>query len=163
MLGRMKSLYTPRDFDSLCGRLAALSPDSPRRWGRMTAHGAVCHLADAFKAIMGEGIRPAIPNSDDVSLLIKARRIAGRLYALTSPLPWPKGVPTSRVVDQERDGTPPGDWDADMADLQAAMGRFRDRDGRDLPPHVLFGSLNRGEWGRWAYRHVDHHLRQFSA
>jgi len=66
-------------------------------------------------------------------------------------------------VDQERDGTPPGDWDADLADLQAAMGRFRDRDGRDLPPHVLFGALTRGEWGRWAYRHVDHHLRQFSA
>ena len=84
-----------------------------------------------------------------------------RLYALVFPLPWPKSVPTAAAADQNRDGTPPGDFHQDVASLKAAMERFRDRNARDMPSHVYFGRMSRGEWGRWGYRHMDHHLRQF--
>jgi hypothetical protein len=29
-------------------------------------------------------------------------------------------------------------------------------------PHPMFGKLNRSQWGRFMYVHIDHHLRQFS-
>jgi hypothetical protein len=27
--------------------------------------------------------------------------------------------------------------------------------------HPVFQKMSAAEWGRWAYRHVDHHARQF--
>jgi hypothetical protein len=29
------------------------------------------------------------------------------------------------------------------------------------PAHGLFGTMSLRDWQRWAYRHTDHHLRQF--
>jgi hypothetical protein len=29
--------------------------------------------------------------------------------------------------------------------------------------HPLFGGMSDGAWLRWAYLHIDHHLRQFGA
>ena len=158
----MKSIYRPADFDGLTARLDALAPDSSRQWGRMSPHGAVCHLTDALRLIMGERDR-TVQFATNRSLGARIKAGLARVYALTSHLPWPKGVPTSGSADQERDGTQPGDWHEDMTTLLGAMERFRDRGGRDLPPHIMFGPLSSGEWGRWGYRHVDHHLRQFGA
>jgi hypothetical protein len=30
-------------------------------------------------------------------------------------------------------------------------------------PHPIFGPMSNSSWLRWAYRHLDHHLRQFGA
>jgi len=163
MLAAMKSLYRPSDFQALSRRLDSLRPDSPRQWGRMSPGGAVCHLTDAYKGLLGERSRPAPAHTGPASLRARTAKLVRRLYGLTSPLPWPKGIPTPAPVDQEKGGTPPGVFEDDVEALRAAMTRFRDRDGRDMAPHVLFGKLTRGEWGRWAYRHMDHHLRQFGA
>jgi hypothetical protein len=27
--------------------------------------------------------------------------------------------------------------------------------------HAVFGAMTATDWYRWAYRHTDHHLRQF--
>ena len=34
---------------ALVARLHRLAPDSARRWGRMNAHQAICHLSDSFR------------------------------------------------------------------------------------------------------------------
>ena len=149
----MKSLFQPRCHDEIVARLGALRPDSERLWGRMTPHQAVCHLSDSFKAILRD--RPLSPIPLDV------RRRIMRFMAFTSPMPWPKGVPTSPEVDAEQGGTPPGDFGADVRDLTELLGRFVDSDGRTLDPHYFWGDMSRGEWGRYGYRHMDHHLRQF--
>lgn len=86
-----------------------------------------------------------------------------RFVAFTVPMQWPRGVPTSAAVDAEKEGTPPGDFDVDVAELERLLERFVGTDGRTLPPHYVWGDMSRGEWGRYAYRHVDHHLRQFGA
>src|ERR1700730_18570769 len=36
----------------LVSRVARLTPESARHWGRMTSHQAVCHLRDSFRAVM---------------------------------------------------------------------------------------------------------------
>ena len=54
------------------------------------------------------------------------------------------------------------DFAADLRSLEAATARFLEAvEKGTLPPHYLFGMLTRAQWGRWAYRHMDHHLRQF--
>ena len=151
----MRNIFEPRRHAELVARLERLRPDSPRQWGRMTPHQAVCHLSDSFRAILHD--RPLPPRRLD------ARRRLTRFVAFTLPLPWPKGVPTSAAVDAEKDGTPPGDFEADVAELIELLRRFVDSDARTLEPHYVWGAMSRGEWGRYGYRHVDHHLRQFGA
>ena len=119
----------------------------------MSPHQAVCHLNDAFKATLGD--RPVKPRPMDFK-----RRLT-RFVAFTLPVPWPKGVPTSPEVDAEKGGTPPGDWTADLEELKALIQRFVATDGRDLPTHHVWGDMSRGVCGRYGYRHLDHHLRQF--
>ena len=157
----MKTIFRDRDFEELTRRLDSLRPDSPRGWGTMSAHGAVCHLTDSLRIMLGE--RDAEGDDGHVPRPGAVMRFIGKLYALTSPLPWPKGVPTAAAADQQRGGTPPGDFDTDVLSLKQALERFRHRDGQGMPFHVYFGHMSRSQWGRWAYRHTDHHLRQFGA
>ncbi len=150
----MKTLFDSVRHQELVDRLGYLRPDSPRRWGRMTAPQMLCHLSDSFQLVMGE-------QASDFRADTLFNRTLGRLMAVTLPIPWPKGLPTSPDADQEQKGTPPGDFAADVARLIADMERFGARGGQDMPPHLALGHLSMGEWGRWGYRHMDHHLRQF--
>lgn len=133
-------------------RLDRLAPETPRRWGRMNAHQMVCHLADLFRFGMGERDGPALGSRLHHTLV--------KWWAVTVPLRWPHGFPTARQFDQEREGTPPDVFEADLADLIDLIHRFSDP-LTPLDTHPLFGPLKRSEWGRWGFRHVDHHLRQF--
>ncbi|MDH5758995.1 MAG: DUF1569 domain-containing protein [Gemmatimonadota bacterium] len=149
----MKTLFDPQWRNAIEDRLGALRPDSARLWGRMTPNQAVCHLTDGFRAALGE--RPIEPMGTVL------HRTLIRFVAFTLPLRWMEGAPTAPEFDQERSGTPPVDFSTDVEALRAALGRFVATSGKGLPPHAVFGDFTRGEWGRWGYRHMDHHLRQF--
>jgi hypothetical protein len=83
-----------------------------------------------------------------------------RWIALHLPLRWPAGIETVPEINQEIGGTSPGDFVADLAELEARVKQFAaPRDG--WPVHPIFGRMSEAEWLRWAYLHVDHHLRQF--
>ena len=151
----MRNMFHLADYGDLQSRLDALTPASSRRWGRMTPHQVLCHLNDWFLAVLGErplNIRPPT---------LKTRVI--RFIAFTSPMSWPKGVQTSKRLDAEQEGTPPGEFEDDMARLRNLMARFVKSDVDSLNPHYKWGTLSRGVWGRYGYRHMDHHLRQFGA
>ena len=72
-----------------------------------------------------------------------------------------QGVPTRPEVDQEKDGTRPGDFDQDKARLVKVFRRFANSD-MSGQAHPIFGPLTNAQWQRWGYLHTDHHLRQFS-
>lgn len=149
----MSNLHDPAARDELLQRIESLTPESQRQWGRMSPHGMVCHLNDAFLASFGERDAKGRGN-------ILHRTII-RFIAFSTPMPWPPGAKTLPEFDQEIGGTPPEEFAADVARLRSHIERFHDSKGQGLAPHPVFGSLTKGEWGRWGYRHVDHHLRQF--
>jgi hypothetical protein len=136
-------------------RVATLRPDSPRRWGRMDAHGMVCHLNDMFRHALGDRPGPPVVGGP-------LHRTVVKWWALGVPIRWPHGFPTARQFDQEREGTRPAAFEADRDDLVALIHRVADP-AATLGAHPLFGPLTRAEWGRWGFRHTDHHLRQFGA
>ena len=135
-------------------RLRALRPDSARQWGRMSPHQTLCHLSDAFRMAVNE--RAVAPIAGGFKPIVK-------FIALRLPLAWPKGrIRTIPEADQGKDGTPPVEFEADRAELLALISRFCDAGpGGRCATHPLFGSMNDDLWGRWAYRHMDLHLRQF--
>ncbi len=152
----MKNLINQENKTEILRRLQQLRPDSERRWGRMSPHQAVCHLSDAFRVTMGAkeaGERP-------VPKLLS--RTVVKWIALKAPLKWPQGVKTRPAVDQEVGGTKPVEFARDVQELEALIERFT-RAQKDFQPptHPIFGQMSEQDWQRWAYLHMDHHLRQF--
>jgi hypothetical protein len=149
----MKTLARPRDKAELLERLRRVRPDSARRWGRMSAHQMICHSSDAVRMATGEKV------VRDASGFLQ--RTIVKWFALYFPLPWPPGIPTRPEIDPLRGGSPPTEFDADVAALArlieecTAPGRLEGRF------HPFLGRLSESEWLRWSYRHLDHHLRQF--
>ena len=131
-------------------RIERLTPDTPRKWGRMTSHQMVCHLTDGYRMSSGERKPNAVDNLFSRSIV--------RLVALHTPLAWPKGIKTVAEADQEQGGTKPAEWDRDLAELLRRIDAFKAVEGY---PHPIFGRLTTNEWDVWGFRHADHHLHQF--
>lgn len=59
-------------------------------------------------------------------------------------------------------GTRPGILEADRARVVAALEAIAHSEGTGLEPrHGILGTMTLRDWQRWAYKHADHHLRQF--
>jgi hypothetical protein len=150
----MRNYWNAADREQLLTRILTVHPSSPRRWGKMTPHQMICHLADAFRG--ATGLRPVKPRSYGFERPVK-------WFALYVPVPWPPNYPTPREIDQARgEGTPPTTFAHDRDALLALMQRFTPETTRGRS-HPLWGTMSEWEWGRWGYLHTDHHLRQFSA
>ena len=146
----MASLWQEAARRQLRERLAALRPDAPSRWGKMNGPQMLAHVNDALRMATGE--LPVAPRKLPV-------RFPPLKQLLIYVLPFPKGVPTAREllgrIDQAQ-------FAQEAAAFPEMLERFASRPAdAPLPDHPAFGPLTRRAWGVLAYRHVDHHFRQF--
>lgn len=147
------SLDNAADRQAILNRLGKLRAESPRQWGKMNAHQAVCHLCDSFRGVMGERTLSGTPMW--IGKVVK-------WVALYSPLTWTRGTPTMPEVDQMKLGTKPVEFAADVSELRQLEERFS-RVPHDFTwkPHPFFGEMSERDWMRWGWLHMDHHFRQF--
>lgn len=147
----MSSVADPRVLARLVQRLEALRPDTPRRFGTLTPGEMLCHLGDGPPNILGRPPAAGAP-------LRRLRKWVG----LRSPLPWPHGARTAPHSDPRAGGTKPTDFERDRRRAIAELRRLALAPDAELTAsHAVFGRMTASDWKRWAYRHADHHLRQF--
>ena len=149
----MKTVADPVVVGGLVERLRALNPQTPRRWGTMTANEMLCHLGDAAEMVLRT--RPR------VKPVPVRRRTLFKALVLWSPIRFPHGVPTNPQHDPKADGTKPVLFEKDRERAIAALERIAAAPGELEPVHGLFGTMSVADWQRWAWKHTDHHLRQF--
>lgn len=147
----MKNLHDTATMAGMKARVEKLDYRSAALWGTFDAHGVICHLQDTFKYSLG--INEAAAELEKGPPMFLRHLI--RLY-----VPIPKGkVQTSPVFLAAK----PGDWDKDKAQLLELMDKFlAAREQEAWPMHPFFGDLDGLAWARVMWRHLDHHLRQFS-
>lgn len=144
----MPSIRNAAARAGLAARLRRVTPTTTPGWGRFTAPQMVCHLSDQLRVALGE-----IPSRDRSTLLM---RTAIKWLVVHTGFRAPPGkVRTSR----EMLTTSPGDWGADLATCEALLERLAD--SATPAAHPAFGPLSPAEWGIVAWKHFDHHLRQF--
>ena len=80
-------------------------------------------------------------------------------FALRTPIPWMRNLPTGAGVDPHREGTQPSTLEADRARAIRLLHQLAASSA--TPPHPVFGPMSVADWRRWGYLHTDHHLRQF--
>ena len=153
----MKTLARPEDKQEILRRLRTVRPDSARQFGKMSAHQAICHLSDSFRAVMG---RRAVSDASTFFF-----RTVVKWIALYGPFRWPTGIATRPELDQVAgQGTAPAEFERDVAELVALVEEVTAAAGSFAwHAHPRFGRMPDSDWMRWAYLHMDHHLRQFGA
>jgi len=144
-----QSLTNARSREELIERLDRLSPDAAPLWGSMTPHRMLAHLADWM--LMASGDIKTAP----VKHLLRHppfKQLA--IYWL----PFPRGVMTSPELLARK----PAAWDVERAAIRERVQAYEKLDPKaKWPEHPVFGRMSARAWCVFAYRHMDHHLRQF--
>jgi hypothetical protein len=148
----MKNLFEAAEVEELKERLAQLSADSERQWGKMNPAQMLAHCSATIGMAMGKITPPRI--------------LVGRLFGrLAKKSLIVNGTPMRRNSMTEKSCLV-----ADERDFAVERQRLResiDRFATGGPgvctkhPHFFFGPLTPLEWATLMYQHLDHHLRQF--
>lgn len=135
---------------SVVTRIAQLSPSAMPAWGRMSAPQMLAHCADALR--MAYGDLPCAAKN------VPLARLGIVKWLILNVIPFPKSAPTAR----ELIARPPSEWGAEREAIVGLIERFAQEAPRATwPPHPLFGPMTGPQWGLLAWKHLDHHLRQF--
>jgi hypothetical protein len=144
----MKSVWNKAARENLLHRIDKLTPDTRAKWGKFTAPQMVAHLTEAMRMALGE-------------LPVKSRNTIFRRFPIKQFIiylaPFPKGAPTAPELLA---GTP-AEWNAAVQTLKETINRFALGNHQRFPEHPAFGTISRRGWGVLAYKHIDHHLKQF--
>jgi hypothetical protein len=87
-------------------------------------------------------------------------RTAFAKWIVFSNIPWPKGAATPIEANVHKNRFVLSDIEIEKKDLLTYLDRVRS--AQELRPHPFFGPLTKKEWDRLIYKHIDHHLKQFS-
>ena len=82
-------------------------------------------------------------------------------WILFSAVPWPKGAATPAEMNAELAHFVLTNIENEKTDLLNYLENAKGK--AQLMPHPFFGKLNRQEWARLIYKHLDHHLKQFGS
>lgn len=148
----MKTLRDESCRDELVARINSLRADAKPAWGKMNVEQMLSHL------VQGNEL-PFVASVPDRSSFVSSNVIKPLVLYV---MPIPKEVKTSPQMDQQQEGRPPLGFDVDKALLIESIDKLGSVPAdHDCLGHPFFGPMSAKQWGRLAYKHMDHHLRQF--
>jgi len=149
-----QNLFVDSDYDAIIHRIRSLKPANRRKWGKMSLTQMLEHCAIQLK--LGLGI---IKQTNPEGLFVM-RTSFGRWLILYA-IPWPPGLSTPTKMNMLSNDVATNDFDSEKHQLLELLTKVQETER--LQPHPFLGALQRRDWGRLIWKHLDHHLRQFSA
>lgn len=147
------NLFNPTKREVIITRLNRLTPESKALWGKMNAGEMLCHCLDGNKMGLGE-----IPPTDSSNFFTRSFV----KFLVVYLMPIPKGAPTAPEINPHIRGSKPQDFERERQLLIDDINNFAKLTAADFKGrHHVFGTLTPNQWGRLAYKHLDHHLKQF--
>jgi hypothetical protein len=147
----MKSIFDKSTRDEVLERIDSLKENNTAQWGKMTVAQMVKHCTLFEEMVLGK---------------TKYKRVfVGRLFGkialkknLQDEAPLRRNTPTLSefIIKEERD------LPDERAKWVALLGEYDHFSNPDFV-HPFFGKMTKEEIGYLAYKHCDHHLRQFNA
>lgn len=146
----MKSIFDNTVRQELSTRINSLSPQHTAQWGRMNVYQMVKHCTLCEDMFLGK---------------LKIKRVfIGRLIGpmvlrkiLKDDKPFGKNSPTSPVLKTFGDT---GDMEQQKREWLNRVGSYTGFNDPNFV-HPFFGPMSKEQVGVFAYKHADHHLRQF--
>ncbi len=148
----MKNINDLSAHHEIINRVRLLSSANIQLWGKMNLQQMLAHCTTQLKLALGE-----VSSTKQGSFVM--RSTIGKWIAFSN-IPWPKGSNTPNEMNVEKNHFVLTDIESEKKELLTHLNRIKD--AYQLSPHPFFGSLSRKEWGQLIYKHLDHHLKQFS-
>ena len=149
---RVKNLFAAATAEEVKERMARLTPESERQWGKMNPAQMLAHCSSTIGMAMGTIAPPRILIGRLLGPLAKKSLIVNG-----TPMRRNSMTERSCLVTDERD------FLTERQRLLESIDRFA-TGGPGVctkHPHFFFGPLTPVEWAVLMYQHLDHHLRQF--
>jgi len=148
----MKNIHDTATLQEFIQRIEQLKPGAEHQWGKMSVSQMMAHCSNALEVNLG----------DRESKQSFIGKIFGKLAkkSVVSDKPFKQNLPTAPgfVVTDTRD------FNAEKQRLLSLLKRLSAKDPASLSKvHPFFGTMTPEEWNMLNYKHLDHHLRQFSA
>lgn len=148
----MKSIFDKDACDDIISRLDDLTPEDQARWGKMNVNQMLKHCQKPIKLAFGEE-EVEKPNFI-MKLLIKLMK-----PTLYNDKPWKQSLPTAKsfVIKENLN------FEKEKSNLKQLIRRIHESESYFEPSktHPIFGEMKSWMWGQSAYKHLNHHLKQF--
>ena len=150
----MKTIFDKSTRNELIGRIHTLNETNQALWGKMNVHQMTKHCMNWDKWILGKN-HPTY-KQEFIGWVFGKMALKS---ILKDDRPMKKNMPSGKafeVKDTEKNvATQKNEW----ADLIAEYEHFSNPGF----VHDFFGKMTKEQIGLLAYKHSDHHLRQFGA
>jgi Protein of unknown function (DUF1569) len=142
------------DYHNIISRINNLTVQSKRRWGKMSVEQMLAHCSDQIRLSLSQKQPHETPNFFNRNVM--------KYFGLWLPRIPLRNLKAPIDMNQQYFGTASADIETEKTNLVELLKQVRALpDDSILQPHPMYGKLNRKQWGRFMYVHLDHHLRQF--
>jgi hypothetical protein len=148
----MPSLFHAPAVDAVFNRIYNLRPETPAQWGTMSAATMFQHCRIVSNALLHMKPAQAVPT---LKQRIVRNLILGGLVKI------PRGRRMPKPIAEQMQAAGIADFETERSALMHAIEAFSAFSGVLNGAHPHFGRMSHSDWGRFAWVHLDHHLRQF--
>lgn len=147
----VKNLFDPAVKQEIITRINNLSPQSTGQWGKMDVAQMLAHLQQPLEVALG---KRTINGGFFMNLILPLFK-----KTLWDDKPWKKGLPTDATYITTGKIK---EFTTEKAALLELISQFQEKDV-NLEKHPVFGRMTKEQWSKSAWKHIDHHLKQFGA
>ena len=145
----IKNLFDPEIKQQIIERINKLTPDTERKWGKMNVSQMLAHLQLPLE--VAYGTRTVKPNFF-MKLIVPFFK-----KSLYDDTPWKQNLPTDKSYIMTGEVK---NFETEKIKLVGLIEKFSESAIKDLT-HPVFGKMTLEQWSRSAWKHLDHHLKQF--
>jgi len=147
------NLFDTKDYKALKKRIESLSEGSERKWGSLTHEQVLAHCTKVLKVAITD---------------YKWQYFLGKLFGkivvkniLANKYEMKKGIKSSKKLFEAH----PKSFDEEKAILLDTLEQFYKNGSAfyENKLHPFFGRLTADVWNTLTYKHLNHHLTQFSS
>ena len=149
----MKNLFDATVANQVKNRLGKLQTQSERHWGKMTPAQMLAHCSVSMQWALGE----VVPDRGPLPARLLGWLVKPIVFRNENPLRKNSPTAKSLIMVDQRDLGQERERLSGLIDKFVAGGAA----GCTKNPHSFFGKMTPQEWAILAYKHLDHHLRQF--
>ncbi len=149
----MENVFDSKESQNYIDRINKLTPETQRKWGKMSVDQALAHLNVAYSYVFESG---KYPKPGFIAKFFLKKFVKPKVV---NELSYKENIPTSPafIIADERD------FEEEKKKLIGNIQRVQQlgREAFEGKENVSFGKMTAQEWNNMFAKHLNHHLSQF--
>ena len=149
----MQNVFDAKDAQEYINRINNLTPETPRKWGKMSVDQVLAHLNVAYDLTFTP---EKFPKPSFIAKFLLSRFVKPKI---TNEIPYKQSLPTSPafIIADERN------FEEEKAKLIGNIQRVQQlgREAFEGKENINFGKMTAQCWNNMFAKHLNHHLDQF--